>query len=565
MKEPLEIIIVFLVPIIMLLPLFFILISKIFQMQSFVKAFESGDRKQQAKILHEIVSELGSKAIRPLARMLHQHQNSSVRKGAAEALGHIADSRAVPPLILALDDQDNAVRQQAIVALGDIGSSAALDPLISCLHEQHKGIRRRAVVALGHLGNTHTIPPLIPMLEDQDVVIRKSAVEALAKIPKWNGSAHFVKRLKDPHADVRLVAANALEQKHWKPTTSQEQIAFDIAKGNWESPFLSSPEAVKELLAMLVDERAENINARMHAALVLGKIREPRALEPLMKMFDHAHANVRATVVTALGELRDLRAINLFIAALKDKNSDIRMAAAIALGGFQDDRTIDALIHALGGTDPAKLGDRNPEVQKAVAETLGKMPGERVTTALRHALEDDDAIVRFQSAEVLAQREWTPQNETETILLHLAREEWDLLVPFGSQALPQLIVRAKDKIRDIREQATHLLTTLLTSTKIAVFGNLQVDDSRKQITVCNPEVVDLTVPMKELECIFVHTPTHHFHQVEQFLTYAVNYIGQEYLKKFVIVHIYGDPEQLHPNLRNSFENLCKQVEIHESS
>jgi hypothetical protein len=29
-----------------------------------------------------------------------------------------------------------------------------------------------------------------------------------------------------------------------------------------------------------------------------------------------------------------------------------------------------------------------------------------------------------------------------------------------------------------------------------------------------------------------------------------------------VVHIYGDPDKLHPNLRNSFENLCKRVVVH---
>jgi hypothetical protein len=90
-----------------------------------------------------------------------------------------------------------------------------------------------------------------------------------------------------------------------------------------------------------------------------------------------------------------------------------------------------------------------------------------------------------------------------------------------------------------------------------------VKEAREDITVCNPNVNELSVPIQELEYIGLHTPTCDFHQIERFMTYAVNSIGQEYLKNHVIMHIYGNPDKRHPNLRNSFENLCKQVEVHD--
>lgn len=51
-----------------------------------------------------------------------------------------------------------------------------------------------------------------------------------------------------------------------------------------------------------------------------------------------------------------------------------------------------------------------------------------------------------------------------------------------------------------------------------------------------------------------------FHLVERFLTYALNTIGQNYLRTCVNVYLSGDPEQLHPNLRNTLTNLCKRVQ-----
>lgn len=56
-----------------------------------------------------------------------------------------------------------------------------------------------------------------------------------------------------------------------------------------------------------------------------------------------------------------------------------------------------------------------------------------------------------------------------------------------------------------------------------------------------------------------------FHQVERFITYAANFIGQDYLKQRVEVHLYGKPEQLHSNLRNSFQNLCHSIHLHDEA
>ncbi len=223
---------------------------------------------------------------------------------------------------------------------------------------------------------------------------------------------------------------------------------------------------------------------------------------------------------------------------------------------------MEALIQALGDTDPARLGDRNPEVQRAAAAALEHMPGRRVTTTLVNALNDDDAIVRYEAAEVLLHRGWTAQNDGETIRCSIAREDWESVKTFGAPALPDLIVRSADKDRTIRGTANTLLTELLSSVKIVIFGDIHVKDARKRITFTNPDVEALTIPMKHLEHLVVHIQSYDFHRLERFLTYAVNYVGQQHLKHNVVVHIYGNTEDLHPNLLNTLKNACKETDFH---
>jgi hypothetical protein len=201
-------------------------------------------------------------------------------------------------------------------------------------------------------------------------------------------------------------------------------------------------------------------------------------------------------------------------------------------------------------------------VQRAAALALKRMPGERVTATLVHALEDDDAIVRYEAAEVLVQRGWAPENTEDTIRATIAREDWESLRTFGAEALPFLIVRSTDKDRNVRENVVALLTKLLSSVKIVVFGTLQVKASRKRVTFKNPDVEALTLPMERLEHLVVHIPTYDFHALERFLTYAINHIGQQYLRQHVVVHLYGEPTDLHTNLRNTLNNLCKEVKEH---
>lgn len=81
-------------------------------------------------------------------------------------------------------------------------------------------------------------------------------------------------------------------------------------------------------------------------------------------------------------------------------------------------------------------------------------------------------------------------------------------------------------------------------------------------TAVNPDISTLTVPPLALTHIIIDADSYDFYHVERFLTYAVNYIGSTHLKNAVDVSVYGNMENLHPNLRNSLMNLCKTVSAH---
>lgn len=114
------------------------------------------------------------------------------------------------------------------------------------------------------------------------------------------------------------------------------------------------------------------------------------------------------------------------------------------------------------------------------------------------------------------------------------------------------------------KQLSDILTFHCQSTEIILFGNFTFSQKPSSPLLQNPDVSELTFPFVRLKQILVHVETYDFHLIEKFLTYAVNCIGQGYLKREVEVHIYGDVKNLHPNIWHNFKNFCKTVHVYDS-
>lgn len=105
-----------------------------------------------------------------------------VRGMAAQALGHIGSSWAVPQLIEALADGDKSVREAAALSLGTIGDPRAVGPLSTAVvSEEETMARAGAAVALGRIRDPAATGPLIAALKDNRLVVRRDAVGALAQ------------------------------------------------------------------------------------------------------------------------------------------------------------------------------------------------------------------------------------------------------------------------------------------------------------------------------------------------------------------------------------------------
>ena len=86
-----------------------------------------------------------------LIKVLRYKEHYVERVHAANVLGNICDSRAVVPLIAALEDRMSFVRRAAAEALGEIGDSRAVEPLIAALKDSDWDVRSQVAEALAKI------------------------------------------------------------------------------------------------------------------------------------------------------------------------------------------------------------------------------------------------------------------------------------------------------------------------------------------------------------------------------------------------------------------------------
>ena len=95
----------------------------------------------------------GDEAVRALMRAVQDHQEDLIVRGrAALMLGKLGDTRAVDPLIRALDAPGFKTPFHAAEALGKLGDSRAVEPLLMLAAISSDKTREAALEALKRLG-----------------------------------------------------------------------------------------------------------------------------------------------------------------------------------------------------------------------------------------------------------------------------------------------------------------------------------------------------------------------------------------------------------------------------
>jgi HEAT repeat protein len=179
----------------------------------------------------------------------------------------------------------------------------------------------------------------------------------------------------------------------------------------------TKPEGAEELeklgLSELVKALHEHTDpqVRQYAAYLLGKAKNPRAIQPLIESLADFDKSVREQATLALSTLGKA-AIEPLAEAMKEPKWETRYRAAEALGKIADEKAVQPLIQGLkdrrdhvrymaakglneiGDSDAIEpliilLKDENVYVRLMAIHALGTLGGKKVKAALNKALESE--------------------------------------------------------------------------------------------------------------------------------------------------------------------------------
>jgi HEAT repeat protein len=291
--------------------------------------------------------------LKPLKKVL-KSPRTVTRRCVYELLSGIEDARVVPLLISSIESEEEQLACELVKMLVSRGDEQAVEPLIGVLGRSEGAIRGATALALGELGDERAVAPLIAIMNDKES--KEDVTTALQAIGR--------------PAIQPLIAALAGK-------TGRQRIMAAIVLGN-----IGDPRAVQPLLGFLKagdSPLAQLVGAR--ALLAIGEERGvQRAQEILKAALKSENKEHRDFALQQLARSDDPVVIKEISKGVDAEDAQVRLNAVVALGKSRDDRSIQSLMKA--------LEDESGRVRRAAAEYLGEIGDAQAVSPLNRSLLD---------------------------------------------------------------------------------------------------------------------------------------------------------------------------------
>jgi len=241
--------------------------------------------------------------------------------------------------------------------------------------------------------------------------------------------AQWIQELKNPDIEVRKKAAFGLGEKGIAANPAVNELIQllssepnNIIRNNVARSLgkIGDPQAVNALSEALFDQ---DYYVKLSAAWALGKIKDNRAVQPLLRLIKGGGAkvytmhgsesavdqsqpvtetlktegmryhDVQISAIKALGEIRDESAVGGLVAELSDDTGTIRCAVALSLGKIGSRQAVPALIES--------LNDKIWYMRRDAAIALGQIGDIRAVDALIAKLQDPYTEVADESIKAI--------------------------------------------------------------------------------------------------------------------------------------------------------------------
>lgn len=252
---------------------------------------------------------------------------------------------AIPHLInFAKDKTKNMwLRERALELIGTINDASAADSLIEILNDkdQDVAIRSEAIETLQQINAVQAAPYLLNALNDESPTIRGTAAWTLGYLKCEKSVTNLIKIVQNEN-EIESVRSDAI-----------------ISLGNLEDKM-----ATDTLISIL-----SKPNFRRYSILALAKIKDPNAIDILIKIALDRDNEDRYAAIGALGKIGDKRAIEPLLKILNEGNSYSAMEASKALADIGDIQVAEAIKEQI---DRADTEFSKQEMKKAYKKLTGK-------------------------------------------------------------------------------------------------------------------------------------------------------------------------------------------------
>ncbi|MCG5513366.1 HEAT repeat domain-containing protein [Ectothiorhodospira shaposhnikovii] len=268
--------------------------------------------------LFQVIEAVAEPAMIPELVNRASGKDPAMRRLVVKVLGRFDVPQARKALEHALHDADKGVRQAALAALVERGVSVDLALLCGLLRDPDLGIQEQAVDAVIRRHDPDTITHLLPVLRDESEYARRAGVEVLNSI----GSTR----------DVKLLLNSVKDEDWWVRARAADALAR-----------IGGPRVVRAVVELLRDD---DEFIRRSAVEILNATRDEGALGHLMSALDDSDWWVRERAVDALGDMGHQTAVPALIDLME---RDTRAAPAVirALAKLKDDRAVEPLLKQL--------------------------------------------------------------------------------------------------------------------------------------------------------------------------------------------------------------------------
>jgi HEAT repeat protein len=304
------------------------------------------------------------------------------------------------------------IREEAILALGALGPEAGNGTVAGALRDPSDRVRVAAVRVLYSRQESDPLLQAITWLPGARGHSRQLALRAILELSRPGSARALAGALVRRNGDEPLGEDDAalvltLLAAEERPDASNEVVEEVIATLDDEREVVG--DRAEELLVQLAPASTEGViaelqagNAPHRAASVLGRIKDTRAMQPLVEALEHRDPRVRAESAAALGELRDPAAVEPLLHATRDPEHLVRAQAGWALdriGTVAVVFGVSALVRPMIA-DAIGTGDERPALNGELpALPSGDLPQKSDPTMLRRLARFLDRIEDAREAE----------------------------------------------------------------------------------------------------------------------------------------------------------------------